>query len=303
MPKRGRPFTYTPGVVSQDDVQCTRTLVEACTPSTKFRMLQNYRVFCTINAFLPASHNAKLLFIAQQRNAGIDALSCANQLEMLTHVHDIGASEQCDQRRQVEHALRKEKALTGGCKKKPWWSVPWLMSCLGNPENERDIHYHTFWWFLIVTGIRPAEHLGATIACLDATSIHVMLASRKEQVLQGDLARVFLFEWSCPPPAHVKKCLANKGVPQFTKSAASCLNSWLSKVFNQQEVTSTSPRVSLDNILHRKANEGIIAVDHYEWLMGHSSKTSTLHYMRTRMQMGAEPVTDEEVGDEEMEDV
>ena len=111
---------------------------------------------------------------------------------------------------------------------------------------------------------------------------------------------MYLLEWTCAPPPHVEKRLA-QGVPQFTKSPASCLNSWLAKCFDN-EVTSTSPRVSLDNILHRKANDGVISTSHFEWLLGHSSKTSTLHYMRTRMQMGAEPATDEEVGDEEMED-
>jgi len=68
-------------------------------------------------------------------------------------------------------------------------------------------------------------------------------------------------------------------------NCATCLNSWLKSFarrhsFDAQGITSTYPRVRLDNVLRALHDEGEMTAVEFQALIGHTLETSQSSYRR-----------------------
>ena len=75
--------------------------------------------------------------------------------------------------------------------------------------------------------------------------------------------------------------ISSIGTPE---NVASCINAWVKSWMVQHHpqvnlhLTSTLPRVHLDNVLRRKVDDGSLSEHNFTLLMDHSLATSDEHY-------------------------
>jgi hypothetical protein len=233
---------------------------------------------------------AKVAFINDQREEGVDLGSLANQLEIIKYVSDVKETLSFLELEELENDLRREKSRRGGCKEKPYFSIDVLdQFMIPAATNERDLIYQSAWWLLLATGMRAAE-LHQSQWRLTDDHVEIKMLARKNTQVPGKQARVFKYRWSIPPPEHVSAHLRKtRVIPLGTEqNIATCINHWCRSWSEQHYpscdaligVTSSSGRIRMDNILADLVDDKEMPVNEFEWMMGHTWKTSKEHYRR-----------------------
>jgi len=268
--------------------------VEPHHPSQFEKDVLEYLAFCGSNA-LVAGPEALVLYGQAQVFAGLDRGAVANRLDQLRSITTLNASASIAHRRlqDFSRSLRREKARAGGPKRKPLVTAAQLMLWLqGDPTDERSCRYRTVWYILCLTGARP-EELHHSEMRLDRDALRVKFNGRKNSLATGAAFLSFSFDLFEPPPPYVVATLKSGGVPKIgtPRNTASCINSWL-RSFRFPEmlagtgkrlsevISSTVPRVRIDNILREQYEEGLITETLYEQMIGHNLKTSNESYRR-----------------------
>ena len=226
------------------------------------------------------------LYVGQQLNAGLDPATVRTRLEYLKQfrvslVSPLTSLDNVDAHDLIVK-LKRAKALQGGSKLKPLVTIQQLFSPLHTPARggcaARWLTYQALWWCIICSGCRPNEMCDAVLL-LTTTSLKVGYLHRKQNSMPGARKDEYLFKWTGPPPAEI--CLWINEHKKFSFkgcNVASCLNSWLKQC--NCNMTSTVPRLFLDNVLRNEVDSGVLTVVAYERLMGHSIKTSDASYRR-----------------------
>lgn len=260
------------------------------------KTIRNFVTFCTAHN-LEIGPEAIIPYGRSQRHAGLDASVVANNLQVIrfTTAHNW---EQAIAQAHVSHyigSLRTEKARGGGPKRKPLLSLPQLMSPISELDlgDKKDGFYAAMWLILIITGIRPTELFTAQFT-IESDGIGVRFNGRKNSTATSARFWKYLYEWSYKPSdmelRTIAKAIDSDGRVMSLKdngepfAIAQGINAWLKKIgkstIDGLEITSTSPRVFLDNVLSRLFESGAMPMQLFEDLMGHTIKVSRANYQR-----------------------
>jgi len=282
MPRRGRPLKWMPTSAAPTPVL---TQISQWT-----RDAQEYAAFSRA-AGLRLGPQALLAYASSQEAAGMSRNAIANRLEALRNLRDDSFTEQMAAHALSERirTLRTATARSGGPKRKALVSITTLQRWLAPTDDERDRRYQCLWWFLLCTGARPEEHHRAKCKVTD-TALYVQWNGRKGNYATSAQYLRYAFDWAVAPSPQVlslvsaaPESMAVKiGTP---KNCAACLNSWLKSfarrhAFDSQDITSTFPRVRLDNVLRSLHDEGELTAIEFQALIGHTLETSQSSYRR-----------------------
>jgi integrase len=235
---------------------------------------------------------ALVQYAHSQVEAGMDKVAIANRMKQFMHLtrvnfnHSLSVHRAC----QLMAELRREKAISGGPKRKPLVSMPLLRTFLTEiPNSERDLSYQMIWFVLIATGTRPADARRLKYRISD-DAIEVQFNGRKNESASSARFWVFPFIYSSFPPNHVARALRlHQQLPQLgsAMSYAACINKWLKAFCTKNSlpeiplsITSCCPRVRMDNFLRHMLDQGSITTKVYEAMMGHSVEVSDQAYLR-----------------------
>jgi hypothetical protein len=153
----------------------------------------------------------------------------------------------------------------------------------------RDLIFQSLWYVMICTGCRPEELHTANIR-LTSNALEVRYNGRKSESASGANYLRYPFSWSAAPPSTVQAFL--KSGERFPiigtrRNVAACFNSWLVSFRPRQgmpppnlKVTSTCPRVRMDNVLRDQLDDKLITIEVFERLMGHKVQVSDQSYRR-----------------------
>ncbi len=244
------------------------------------------------------------LYAQSQLLAGCSAVAIANRVDALKAVTALNAKRifEFHQIQRTSASLRKTAAAAGGPKRKGLFDAATLGAWLqvGKPKDAkmatRNTAYQVIWYVLCLTGARP-EETHTLEYVWRGTELGVKWNGRKNE--EASSARFLSFAFCLfrePPPVVKAWLVAGLPLPKIgtQKSVASCINSWVGKFHARNELTiprdpvtnntlhmiSTCPRLRMDNILRDLVDEGRLAVDTYECMIGHSTKTSNVSYRR-----------------------
>jgi hypothetical protein len=250
--------------------------------STARRVLQKYQTWAGPTADSPTRKRQSILM---RRNEGSDDGVLANELSIITPSTPIAQRLEQLSLSDMATALRRTKARDGGCREKKLTSIDVLarftQKATPGCHKERELCYRSFRWMLVATGCRPAE-LHTSSWTLLKKELHLIIRARKDSQAQGKRARIFKFAWSTPPPRDVREYLSRQQTCPIGNegNVACCINSWLRSRGADSSITSTSPRVRLDNVLGPMVEDREINLEIFEWLMGHTWSTSMRSYRR-----------------------
>jgi len=252
--------------------------------------LDEYVLFCT-RLRLPIGPTALAEYARSQECANLCPVAIANRIEAFKFLTPTNVDQARNMHRLdvVTAGLRKRKANAGGPKRKALCPLNVLLSWCTQTGNQRDLTYQSLWYILVCTGCRP-EELHTLKMRLTPNSLDIQFNGRKNEASSGAAFLPFRFQWSAPPPAHVKAFLLNTphtGHIGTARNCASCFNSWLSKFHKKNglsrpdaHVVSTCPRLRMDNVLRNEVDAGVITVAEYERLIGHTLAVSDQSYRR-----------------------
>ena len=276
---RGARFKWTP----TSSALCGPV---AFAPDQAEKDILSYLLFATRQGVDPG---AKLLlsYASSQEIAGMCPVAIANRVELLRRITWENAQGHIAQIRISRTCASLRKANAGGPKRKVLFSIEILMSfCSLCPDNTRDLHYQILWYVCCATGCRPEET--TTMLYKWSGSLSVQWNGRKNAITSG--ARFYLFDaaLSAPAPPHIAGWFAQgKPLPVFGKrhQIASNMNSWLAKFHGRhgiappgEHITSTCPRVRMNNKLRDLVDSGRLTVPVYEAMIGHTVKVSDQSY-------------------------
>jgi hypothetical protein len=168
-----------------------------------------------------------------------------------------------------------------------------------SPVRDHDLtikknqFYVAMWYILVITGTRPTELLSAQFR-IDDDGIGVRFNGRKNSKATAARYWKFLYTWTYTPSIaeiqRISNSLDSDGRVISLKEGgesfqiAQAINAWLKKhdrhIIDGLQITSTSPRVFLDNILGRIFEQGGMPLQLFEDLMGHTIKVSRANYQR-----------------------
>lgn len=152
--------------------------------------------------------------------------------------------------------------------------------------TQRDRRFQALWWLCIVTGARPC-HIAQAEIRYSSVGLRIRWGARKRQTNAMQRPLLYKFSWTCTVHADIiaelEGCKKIGTVKNTQSNIAACINSWVKKrlhVFypGERNMTSTFPRVHLDNILREKLRNGEITEYEFSVLMEHTLKTSDEHY-------------------------
>lgn len=265
----------------------------ATVPDVFERDLREYLHFCSHNEMEPGPEGL-LQYGRSQRAAGLDGASVANRLDQFKGVTATNALNILAHHRvkRFSAELRQAKARAGGPKRKPLVAISALSRWFdpSHIKTDRDRVYATLWFVLCATGMRPEEHhhMDCRIGN-DGESLEICFRGRKSNSSTGAPYVRFPFQLSCEPPSYVRDRLLKGRLDTIgtPKNCASCINSWLKSHQKgnfpeptEPSVTSTVPRVRMDNVLRDLIDEGEYSANQFEVMMGHTIKTSDSSYRR-----------------------
>lgn len=289
----GRPRKHVPRQVCASDHRAL--------PSTKFFLSTEKRILLDFIKFCVCNHDQSLSGLkswCQQLVADdVDKGGIAHRVQYVTSC--IGVTNSCQvalkrcrrrlkflQRLSLAKVFAKQKRSIGGHKKKPLISLSTLRLVLKKKKIPHKNHslWRVFWWLLCVTGGRPANLTRSPVILKESELLWYPrnLKANGGTTAVSAIPRSFPLGWSFQPPRDVRAYLLRKRrAPNFkSKTAASCCNSWLQRVGLKKKVTSTSPRVRLDNVLRIRVLCDLMSKDDFVFLMNHSWETSTKYYAR-----------------------
>jgi hypothetical protein len=260
------------------------------------KTIRNFVIFCIAQG-LEIGGTAVVPYGESQRLAGLDGSVVANNMQTVRYI-TADNWEQAIAQARVSHfisSLRADKARNGGPKRKPLLDIHQLMSPIRdlNLASKKDGFYAAVWCILVITGIRPAELFTAQFV-IESDGIGVRFNGRKNSTATSARYWKYKYEWSYKPSDTefqiIAKYLDADGKIISLKdngepfAIAQAINAWLSKnhksTVNGLQITSTSPRVFLDNVLSRFFELGTMPQQLFEDLMGHTIKVSRANYQR-----------------------
>lgn len=238
-----------------------------------------------------------LLYSSSQKAAGLCPTAIANRIENLRHLTEANFENTMKQHRVSREvaSLRKQHANAGGPKRKPLVRREVLYTYLSvAPTSNRDLWYQILWYVCCATGCRPEEthtlKYRWNASTTRSTNLSIRWCGRKNEAASGAAFIKFPRNLFSSPPPLVEKWLASgKTLPSFgpVTNLATNLNSWLRKFPGRyhlpkpaEHITSTVPRVRIDNILRDAVDKGELPIHQYEAMIGHSIKVSDVSYRR-----------------------
>ena len=283
MARLGRPRKWVAKKVSQADLQQLKILSRRDDASA-VALIRGFATFCSLNKNITSRSLMITAFAGQQLQQGMQASSVSTNLQILKSSrvsieNPLAALDQL-QLASTERALVRTTARRGGPKLKRLMTLKEMMDLL-EPAGLtlRDQEYQCLWYILVATGMRPCHSLTASFK-FNTTALLVTYNGRKSEKEARRRAISHPFFWSAPPPPYVRKILVDAGgkLPPIgtENNIAACMNSWLKK--RQLEMTSSLPRVRMDNHLRDQVEAGTLTERMYEVVMDHTLDTSDHHY-------------------------
>ena len=241
-------------------------------------------------------------YAASQELAGLCLIAIANRVEMIRRLTWNNVTSVLTQHRisrKLAH-LRRSYTNAGGPKRKILASVMVLSSWLcrtpvlprfrkGASYELRDLSYQVLWFICCAVGCRPEETRTLKYRYSNG-ALSIQWNGRKNAPVSG--ACFYRFEsslFSVAPSQVAGWLVEGKPLPHFGKQAhlATNMNSWLRKYHERRglvcpglHVTSTCPRLRLDNVLRDLVDSGCLSVPVYEAMIGHTVRVSDLSYRR-----------------------
>lgn len=284
---RGRPRKWTPAL--------TVSLGTPTVPQQQDRRIsdiEDFLMFLKTNPELKENKSNALMRYGQcQVQAGMDPVAVANRIDVLRRLDLDNPQSLIDsiRLREFTTSLRKEKARRGGPKRKPLLTIDRLGVLLTpTGPTPRDLAYQVVWSVILMTGCRPMETHSMKVS-VSELGIKVTFNGRKNDVVSSARPYYFPFVYSLKPPVEIINFLkSEKALPKIgsEKNIATCINSWIvsfSKRYDmviETDLTSTTPRIRMDNLLRDLLAEGEITETVFEGMMGHSVETSERSYVR-----------------------
>ena len=252
--------------------------------------LDEYVKFCRIHHLDPGP-KALTTYAQSQLMARMCPVAIANRVESFKHINhmNLESAKSAHRLKALVASLRKSKATAGGPKRKPLCKIDLLMEWCIDTGEHRDLVYQSYWYILIAVGCRP-EELHTINWRVASDAFGVRYNGRKNEEASGANFLRYPFTWSAPPPRHIKDFLTSGDpLPKIgtRRNVAACFNSWLKKFHGRNhlkipkaEVTSTCPRVRMDNVLRDQLDAQLLTTPVYERLIGHTVKVSDQSYRR-----------------------
>lgn len=249
----------------------------------------DFAAFLEKNSQITERDELMLAYAEQQLCDGCDKGVIANRIEKLRAVTIANVAATVAQTK-IDHliwSLRKEKAATGGGKRKGLFTIDELAAIVAAAaDTPRDVSYQVTWWLLLASGCRPNE-LHTMKVDLNHGGLSVVFNGRKNDLETGCCSYLFLFDYSIMVPSWIRAHILERGLPKIgtASNVSSCINSWLKSFgarqgINTEGMTSTSGRVRMDNVLRAELDCGEISEVVYESMMGHKVTTSEKFYKR-----------------------
>ena len=256
-------------------------------------IVKDWFSFCRENVEAQGSRSQMMrLYSAQQLRTGTMASSVQSRIESLGRIsaHPEHEEQTLDSFRaaMLKATLAKLVAKERGAGKPLVLLADLVRPLVPTATKVRHRRYQALWWSLLVTGSRPCHIKHAGIST-HPTVMRVKWGSRKarSKALQRPLD--YQLAWSCDVDPVIRSEVLNcKAIGTISKSGksnvAACINSWLLKWMRKhhpecrQKLTSTLPRVYLDNILRAQLENGFLSEHNYVMLMDHTVRTSDEHY-------------------------
>ena len=243
-------------------------------------------------------------YVASQKLAGLALSAIANRVEALRRIRpeNVQATWEAHRTTTLVAELRKDHGNAGGPKRKTLLSAleleSWLTPSMASTSaaRERDLKYQVLWWALCSSGARPEEThtLKYQYSTPSPSTLCVQWNGRKNEKVSS--ARFWPFDHFATPPPHIAAWFAGgRPLPIIgtRKNVAQCVNSWIDTFHRRSKlprpcsasgtpfhVTSTCPRLRMDNILRDELDAGRISLDTYEVMIGHTIKVSNTSYRR-----------------------
>ena len=295
----GRKVLWVPSRVTAADIETAESLAPTNVgESASVKTVRNWFLFCRLN---PGYSKPRLLslFVAQQLRKQCKRSTIKGRLELVRYLPSSGdaAVEEATVDRMKSRALISLFGKEAQVDKV--FKVNHALSTLRLPllpaaTHRRDQQYQSLWWALLTTGSRPVHLRQATLEAKEEGLAVRYGGGRKSE--DNALARplFYHFSWVAGPPTeqilrHLEGCRKIGTQNKKTKlwNTAACVNSWLKKWMARHHplsdvcLSSTLPRVHLDNILRGRVHNGLMAASEFESLMDHTTKTSDEHYCST----------------------
>lgn len=277
--KRGRKRKWNPlTTIPPTPVQQTSSPYEI--------VIDQYFLFCESNKLSPGPQ-VLIQFGQAQLKSGLSQGTVLNNLEILKPINYENFEGYIERHRLGEFRRSIQKQYRP--KAKPLYTISQLGQIFKCTTAIRELRYQCFFYLLVATGCRPEELQGEPSIEYRLTNrgLEVQFAGRKNGP-SGRVFEDFKFEYSMAPPSHLLPTLReNQAKRKFSigtkKNIATCINSWLRKfrdILNLPELTSTCPRVRMDNVLRNFVDSQEMSVQTYERMMGHTIKVSDVSYRR-----------------------
>ena len=244
-------------------------------------ILKEWFAFCRLNPGHSKSMTLKL-YASQQMLDETKATSVHSRLECLKWVsHDPSTEEAALDRCRTAGVA---KTIQGLAKTRFKANLPLhslLRPLVPTAVRARDRRYQCLWWALLSTGARPAHVKGSKINILNGSAFRVLWGSRKKR--SKPMSRPLDYAMPCGVDTVVSDELQRCVDIGTKKNIASCINSWLQKWMAKHHrgaprLTSTLPRVHVDNLLRARVQAGTLSVHDFEVMMDHTMQTSDEHY-------------------------
>lgn len=298
----GRKILWTPERVTLNDVSDAAALFPG--DGDNIRIARDWFAFCRLNrdgaggSLRPRSLLTKW-YIVQQLRKRVARSTIKGRLEVIKQMPSDPAQESrvIDRLRAVAvmNFFGKESQVHKS-QKPNLASVSLLLPLFPPAQKARDKEYQALWWALLTTGARPVHIRLAQMTCQDGVLSTRWAGGRKS----GDNAMArplcYAYNWVAGPPSNMiknhledSKKIGTQNKKSKKWNTAGCVNVWLKKWMEHHHpgaapMTSTFPRVHLDNVLRLRVHQGTMSVHEFESLMDHSLKTSDEHYCTTMMQ-------------------
>lgn len=230
-------------------------------------------------------------YALSQRAAGMDPTAIANRVDSFKHIApgNLQSARDHHSLKRTASELRKSKTNSGGPKRKPLVVIKTLMQWCTYTGVVRDLRLQAMWYIMLVCGCRP-EELHTLELKMGLSGLDIRFNGRKNEATSGAAFLHFPFKWSMAPPDHIKTFLEKcHELPRIgsRKNVSSCFNSWLRKFHFRhrmtqptQYVTSTCPRVRMDNVLRDLLDDQLMTTAVYEHIIGHTVNVSDKSYRR-----------------------
>jgi integrase len=278
--KRGRPFAWTPALLSREDESEAVRLARKYGPDEEgLRSFQErYLTFCKINKKNPLAREALLDCVAQARLQGMAASSIHTYIEGLTRSLRIEGAWFVRAVCGLAHA-----DATPVNPRTTEWNDALLFKSVEDSEGPDQL----LLWMLLATGARPAdiEKLSFQQVRVEEEGLRVSWWVRKAQRKRRERhEEVYPFAWSMPPPNVVRAYLhegkATHGLfpldPKYNARRIAATATSILKMFDET-LTSYVFRDRMEMILQLQK----VPATEIKRLLDHDAQTSASSYQKT----------------------